>query len=154
MNTCSSNACISSCNTCSSADHNTAWLCLGIDTVMYRLYNIYGMYMHYVLYIYTAHYKEVSSYYDEFYKPRYDLLASLIIKEFDLKTNDTLVDFGGGTGAIAHLCWKRAGTKGLELVQEREGGGRGRGRREGGQGLHSFMQYICLSSLCAVIIML
>lgn len=73
---------------------------------------IYTYNTHYIIYmciIYTDHYEAISSSYDQMYESRYDELASFIIQGFDLQPSDVLVDFGGGTGAVANLCWKKGG---------------------------------------------
>ena len=60
----------------------------------------------------AEHYRNVTPVYDRFYRSRYDALAvgivEGIVQKLSLQPEDSLVDFGAGTGGVTHLCWKKA----------------------------------------------
>ena len=47
--------------------------------------------------------------YDNLWAFTYDYIAEFAVKHLQLKPDDLLADIGGGTGAISHLIWKKAG---------------------------------------------
>ena len=51
--------------------------------------------------------------YDDLWGFTYDYIAEFAVKHLQLKPDDLLADIGGGTGAISHLIWKKAGMKNL-----------------------------------------
>lgn len=54
---------------------------------------------------------EAANIYDDLWGFTYDYIAEFAIKHLQLKPNDHLADIGGGTGAISHLIWKKAGLR-------------------------------------------
>jgi len=59
---------------------------------------------------FTAHYNTIAREYDDLHRYIYDLAATAALKHLNLSPDDRLVEIGGGTGELAHLLWKMAGT--------------------------------------------
>jgi len=59
---------------------------------------------------FVAHYNTVASEYDHHHGHVYEFLATVALKHLNLSPDDRLVEIGGGTGEVAHLLWKMAGT--------------------------------------------
>ena len=59
---------------------------------------------------FIAHYNTIAREYDDLHRYIYDLAATAALKHLNLSPDDRLVEIGGGTGELAHLLWKMAGT--------------------------------------------
>ena len=59
---------------------------------------------------FAAHYNTVASEYDSHHGHAYEFIATVALKHLNLSPDDRLVEIGGGTGEVAHLLWKMAGT--------------------------------------------
>ena len=57
----------------------------------------------------TPHFTSVAPRYDELWGFTYEPIAEFIVQYLQLEPDDHLADVGGGTGAVSHLVWKKAG---------------------------------------------
>ena len=56
-----------------------------------------------------ATFTSIATRYNELYRFMFEPMADLVVKYLPLDPDDHLADVGGGTGAISHLVWKKAG---------------------------------------------
>ena len=54
-------------------------------------------------------YASVAPRYDDLWGFTYQPIAELVVRYLQLEPDDHLADVGGGTGAVSHLMWKKAG---------------------------------------------